>query len=130
MTECVLWEGRLDEHGYGRWKYRGVEHLMHRLTYEAAHGPLTRREHVHHKCETPGCYNLEHLELVSPDRHMKIHKSGTKTNLARLTEERVVYAMARLLTGEKPQSVANSFEVHRETIGQIWRGQTWGYLFE
>lgn len=48
--------------------------LAHRIIYEAAHGPLSRRLHVHHGCVNPICVELAHLMPATPKLHKYLHR--------------------------------------------------------
>lgn len=58
-TGCFLWLRGTNAKGYGRTR-RG---LAHRLVWEEAHGPIPPGLVVMHRCDVPGCVNLDHLRL-------------------------------------------------------------------
>jgi len=60
---CWIWNGRLDEYGYGRVDdLRQVPVRVHRASYERAHGvTLSRDVYLMHSCDKPACINPEHL---------------------------------------------------------------------
>lgn len=74
MSDCILWEGRIDKGGYGR---RGPK-LVHRVEYEKKVGPIPKGLTIDHLCHNADltcnagsaclhrrCYNVEHLEPVT-----------------------------------------------------------------
>lgn len=63
--KCLEWTGRLDSDGYGRLGGR----LVHRSAYEDVHGPIPDGLHIHHRCHNRSCYNVEHLEALTPREH-------------------------------------------------------------
>jgi HNH endonuclease len=69
---CWLYQGKVDE--YARAMGFGVKDVyVHRFVYEVLVEPVPKGWHVHHKCETPGCCNPEHLVAVSPAEHRRLH---------------------------------------------------------
>lgn len=64
---CWLWEGMVDDDGYGRLKFSGRRHLAHRIAYELVSGhPPPPGMLVCHRCDIPGCINPAHLFLGRP----------------------------------------------------------------
>lgn len=62
-TPCDEWQGHRDRKGYGRKNVDGRPDLVHRLTWEAAHGPIPDGMCVMHLCDNPPCRRLDHLRL-------------------------------------------------------------------
>jgi HNH endonuclease len=56
FTECWIWQGSL-RGGYGEC----AEGLVHRVSYELFVGPVPDGLCVLHTCDTPTCYNPDHL---------------------------------------------------------------------
>lgn len=136
-TGCIEWMGMRDEHGYGVLKYHNRKYKVHRWVWEMQNGPIPKGMFICHHCDNPSCANLDHLFLGTPkDNRLdccrkKRHwvPEGKENGRAVLTEEQVVYAMARMLTGESQCSVARDFGVTSTTIRFIWTGHTWANLF-
>ena len=61
--DCLLWNASKDANGYGRVKdlETGKIKRTHRLSYEWNHGPIPEGLYVLHKCDTPSCFNPDHL---------------------------------------------------------------------
>ena len=69
---CWLWTGRLDKDGYAQMRHGGRQPLVHRLSYENAHGVrLTPDQTVDHLCNVRNCVNPEHLEVCSAVENMQ-----------------------------------------------------------
>lgn len=51
----------------------GVLVYVYRSLYQKKHGKIPRRSILHHRCENPRCINIEHLELITQSRHIKLH---------------------------------------------------------
>ena len=97
--DCWLWTGAHLETGYGHMWHPGEKKVRRvpRLAYEAWNGPLPDGRHVMHTCDTPACFNPEHLVLGSRADNMV--DASTKGRLGRptrdkLTEEQVIAVAA------------------------------------
>jgi len=62
-TGCLLWTGYSDKLGYGRVNINKKYGLLHRLSYEKYKGQIPNGLCVLHKCDTPACFNPDHLFL-------------------------------------------------------------------
>jgi hypothetical protein len=63
---CWIWQGRLDECGYGRTTYgRELGQLAHRLSYRLFVSEIPEGSTLDHLCGKPACVNPLHLEAVS-----------------------------------------------------------------
>lgn len=69
VSECWLWEDRVDEDGYGLFAYQGRDRPAHRFAYSFLNCiPLEEvPEVLHHECVTPSCCNA-HSHLQSTNR--------------------------------------------------------------
>jgi hypothetical protein len=75
VTGCWLWQGATDRKGYGQirdwhdgeWKTRRT----HQVSYELFKGPIPLGKMILHGCDTPGCWNPEHLELGDGYQNMR-----------------------------------------------------------
>lgn len=89
-TPCLLWPGALTPAGYGTTHIgeRGarIKVYVHRLTWEAAHGPIPSGLQIMHRCDNPPCYRLDHL------------RAGTQVD-----NLRDMFEKGRASTGKKPK---------------------------
>ena len=76
MEGCVMWLRSHNGLGYGVVRRGGRIHYVHRITYEAAHGPLKPGEQVLHRCDNPPCYNVDHL--FAGDQHVNLRDMTAK----------------------------------------------------
>lgn len=81
---CWLWDGYVDEGGYGRfspqWKISPM--YAHRASYEIHNGPIPSGMNIDHKCRMRCCVNPDHLEAVSQAENIN------RGNLVALRRER------------------------------------------
>lgn len=88
-TGCHLWQGALDDHGYGRINLgrRGEgQEKTHRLAWAWKNGPVPDGLSVLHSCDTPRCCNPDHLflgtqldnmrDMVRKGRHQYVECCG------------------------------------------------------
>lgn len=74
---CWLFNGIADQ--YGRAWFTGRRLLVvHRFVYETLRQPLPDDIALHHRCETPGCCNPDHLIPVTSRQHGVQHRWSTK----------------------------------------------------
>lgn len=62
---CWLWQGFLNQYGYGRAKWRGRNWLVHRLVYELMERPIPAGLTIDHLCRVRNCLNPGHMEPVT-----------------------------------------------------------------
>ena len=121
----------------------GKRMRSHKAAWIRAYGPIPEGMCVCHKCDNPQCINPEHLFLGTHTDNMRDmwakgrarprkFETGAShpRSTAKLTEETAVYAMARLLAGERQKSVAAAFGVDQSCISNLWSGRTWSHCFQ
>lgn len=62
---CWIWEGTKSRAGYGRFNFRGVTRIAHRVGYELFKGIIPPSLTIDHLCRTHPCVNPNHLEAVT-----------------------------------------------------------------
>lgn len=81
-TPCWIWQGYIDQNGYGEAnRAPGRTRIAHRRYYEDHVGPIPEGQRIHHRCEVRACVNPAHLEPVTNQKHGEHH--------AKLTDEQV-----------------------------------------
>jgi hypothetical protein len=60
---CLLWEGAVSRYGYGHIRRNRKDIVLHRHVWEEANGAIPDGLHVLHRCDVPGCVNIDHLRL-------------------------------------------------------------------
>lgn len=81
MTPCILWDGPINDGGYGRVYVNGVRRLAHRVAFERATGISPIGYCVCHRCDVPACVNPDHLFLgTQQDNLQDMRDKGRQRN--------------------------------------------------
>jgi hypothetical protein len=75
-VSCWLWDGRVNEHGYGRFLRGSKQVYAHRHFYEALRGPIPEGLVLDHLCRVPRCVNPAHLEVVTRGENVRRGKAA------------------------------------------------------
>lgn len=73
-TPCWIWQRVPKADGYAIHKGANV----HRTIYREQVGEIPEGMHVHHRCENRLCVNPDHLELMTPADHLRLHSQLRK----------------------------------------------------
>ncbi len=88
-TGCLLWMWSADEHGYGRLRYDAKFTKASRLAWIFVHGPIPDGLWVCHRCDTPLCFNPDHLFLGTPrENNWDARAKGRLINVGRNHREK------------------------------------------
>ena len=77
---CWMWPGNTDRDGYGVIKHEKRMKRAHRLSYEMHVGPIPDGMVIDHRCNTPGCWNPQHLDAVSNQENLQKRRAISKSN--------------------------------------------------
>jgi hypothetical protein len=69
--KCWIWRGQGNNKGYGMKSVRGRLQLTHRLSYQWVNGPIPAGMKVLHRCDTPACFNPNHLFIGTQSDNMR-----------------------------------------------------------
>lgn len=132
---CWEWQGRRDEHGYGRTSLGGrLNRGAHRLAWELERGPVPPDLQVLHHCDNPPCCNPCHLFLgTNHDNAIDRHSKGRSKNLdhgelhpkAKLTSQQVNEMRALGAAGWTQLRLAERFGISRGNVSKIIRGRSY-----
>jgi hypothetical protein len=75
---CWIWQRRIEHHGYARTYFRGRNHYVHRLAYQALVAPIPAGLQIDHLCRVRACCNPEHLEVVTARENI-LRAAGPRT---------------------------------------------------
>ncbi len=79
---CWIWQGYLNDDGYGRLRWKGRLILTHVLAYNLKVGEVPVGLELDHTCRNRACINVEHLEPVT-------HKENMRRGIAKNTKKTV-----------------------------------------
>lgn len=134
-TQCDIWDGAKTPKGYGSIHVAGKTAYLHRYTYEQNHGEIPEGYVVRHKCDTPACYNPDHLELGTyQDNSQDMVNRGRSTRgernkHAKLTAEDVMAIRNTYASGGYLQKeLAAKYGVTLATINDILKRRSWRHV--
>lgn len=64
-SQCWIWKGCRDSHGYGNFRVQGKTVKAHRWCYEQVKGIIPQELDSDHLCRIPPCVNPDHIEPVT-----------------------------------------------------------------
>lgn len=132
-NSCWNWTaGKVD--GYGRIYAGGRLWLAHRLSYFFAHSKCPDSLCVLHSCDNPACVNPKHLSLGTKkdnavDRDIKgraADHSGENHGRHKVSQDDVAAIRHLHATeGLTYREIGRRFNISRQAVGHIIRGETW-----
>ena|SRR5438132_2896018 len=150
---CHVWQGSVDNDGYGRLfirkgtcgPLRGIR--VHRLAWLLANGPIPDRLAVLHHCDNPPCVRIEHLYVGTNSDNMRDRSDrkrgpevflaqrpnpklqGERRPTARLTEQAVRNIRHRYAAGDVSQlALATEYGIGQTTISNVLRRKKWSHI--
>ena len=121
--------------GYGLIQAWGKLRLVHRVAAALWLAfDIESAEHILHQCDTPACFNPEHLFVGSNldnarDRRQKgRYARGAANPAAKLNTEQVATVREALARGDTKAEIGRRFGVSRAAIGAIASGRNWADL--
>lgn len=141
---CWLWSGSLTYEGYGQVRPGDGTRRMarvHRLVWEAMHGPIPAGMSVLHHCDNRACCNADAhlylgthadnmLDVVSRCRNKKPPGAyrGSDNGRAKLTPDDVAALRQARREGVTNIQLAGQYGVAATTISHAITGKSWGHL--
>jgi len=124
---CWIWDGCINNSGYGAVRYEGKTQRVHRVMYELSKGQIPKGMHVLHQCDTRCCVNPDHLFLgTNKDNIEDCISKGRRGCSNKLSTEDVTEIKMFLANGIKQTLLAKMYGVAASSISQIYTGETWG----
>lgn len=140
--ECMLWDRRKNNRGYGTLIVPGMlplgPKLVHRMAYEAIHGELESSELVLHHCDTPLCFRPEHLFIGTHQDNIddmwaknrqQTYTRGPDAFNALLTHEKVRAIRKLYAEGNTTlRKLAEQFGIKNQSIHKVIKRQTYKHV--
>lgn len=130
--KCWIWDGTINQNGYGIHSERGKNILAHRYSYELHFGVSPQEKMVCHHCDNPPCVNPEHLFLGTNTDNMQDAAKKDRISFgdrhwkARLTEQEVKEILRLNQLGSVTKtSLARQFGVSLTHLCAITNGRKW-----
>ena len=80
VGECLLWDGKLDTHGYGVMVIKNKMRRVHRVAFELAKGPIPEGLVIDHLCFNRHCVNPDHLRAVTNQMNTLRRRGANQNN--------------------------------------------------
>lgn len=134
-TGCILFFGTGENRdGYARINISGVRYSIHRFVYILKYGHVNRKTVIRHKCDTPACVNVDHLEAgTQADNVQDMHKrgranlsrKGTENPKAKLNEQQVEEIRKLYKEGMPRKEIQSRYSLSTGYVWKITSGQFW-----
>ena len=134
--ECWEWTAGKYRRGYGSCSAVFGNRYAHRVAWTLTNGEIPVGLCVLHHCDNPPCCNPAHLFIGTQSDNMKDKAGkgratrGESCRHSRLTEIDIKLIRMWLKRGYTQRSIADVFEISRQSIGDINTGRTWKHVRE
>ena len=133
-TGCWVWRLSRNEHGYGQVRWRGQQHLAHRVAYSLAKGHIPSGMFVCHHCDNRPCVNPDHLfagtaadnsaDMESKGRTGRSFGGAIRT--CKLDVPAVHEIRKLLRSGDRTMSsIGKQFGISGQNVSRIRDGYIW-----
>lgn len=117
---CWVWDSHWRGKGYGILSCNNKLYYVHRLSYRLFHGEIPQGMHVCHKCDTPKCFNPDHLFLGTPkDNIMDMVTKGRHVSVVKLTNEQVQMLRSDRESGNSVRVLCETYGISRAHCQRI-----------
>ena len=133
-TECWIYTKCISTTGYGRIQINRKFVFAHRFSYQLHFGDIPDGMFICHHCDNPPCCNPSHLFLGtssdnSNDMAAKFRNDkGEEHWNNKLNQTQVLEIKSLLKNGESVSNIANTYNVHVNTIYDIRNNRIWKWL--
>ena len=133
-TGCHIFNGPVNDNGYGRFQFRGQKIYAHRKSYELAKGEIPVGYVIRHMCHNPLCCNPFHLEIGTQTENCNDtfvanrQAKGTKIPQSKLNETKVLEIRKLYAEGMKQKKLAKMYGIDRSQISRVVNRKDWRWL--
>ncbi len=132
-TDVEWWT---DRWGYGVFRVGGAKKRVHVYAKELASGELAAGRSACHSCDTPSCFNPDHIWWGSQLENMQDcarkgrNAAGAKNarGRAKVTVEQVREIRRRHANGETSAALGREYGLSDVAVGKIVRRQNWEWV--
>ena len=137
---CWNWTANKNNKGYGLFRPGGVapKALAHRLSYEAANGPIPKGGLILHSCDNPACVNPAHLRVGSHKanvadmdqrgRRVSNAPKGAANHNAFATDDQIIAMLREYVAGARANDLADKYGFTRSAVRDPLGGKSWSHL--
>jgi hypothetical protein len=132
---CWLWQGAINNDGYGTIKSSGRAMKAHRAAWVLFRGAIPASTCVMHRCDNPTCVNPAHLTVGThlenmrdmrrkgrgPERPTGVRNPNHRLTLEQVVELRRLYAAG----GWRQVDLAARFGIKQPQVSSIVRRESW-----
>lgn len=136
--ECWLWEGKLNDSGYGIFSIGNRQSRAHRIAWQLHHArQIPDGLLVRHRCDVRACVNPDHLIIGDHSennadairRQRRNSLRGEAAPSAKLTAERVQWARQQWDSGLATKTeLARKLGVSPTTMDAALKRQSWVHV--
>ena len=150
MSDCIIWNGAKAGKGYGVRCINNKMTYVHRIAAEERFGKIPKGMVVAHKCDTPACYNPDHLFICTQKenledmrrkgrsaigdkhrtkKHPELILKGSQIGNSKLKEE-IVKQIREMYIPRKMSltMVAKEFGIAFQTVSKIVNRKSWKHV--
>jgi hypothetical protein len=132
---CWLWQGGVNQQGYGRFTHNGRQHMAHRVAWELLNKrTMSPSLHGAHYCHTPLCCNPLHIHAATAAENIaesvrdKRYAFGSHHRHTRLQEADIVEMFRLYHAGWYQTAIARHFRITPGNLRRILHRQTWKHV--
>ena len=132
LNNCWLWKGARLYNGYGTFSLTHTKQVRaHRFAVEVSSGPIPPGECILHDCDNPPCCNPRHLWTGTDlDNIADRDAKGRQAKGERISTSKLTPPQVREIRRDprEQRDIAADYQVCKSTVGNIKRGDNWGWL--
>lgn len=132
--DCWIWQGKINQHGYGEIMIDRKRRTVHRVSYEFYKQKINKDLLIRHICNNRRCINPDHLlhgDLLANMRDMvKSGRScrGERHHNSKFNNNEINMIRKMHKNGESQTEIAKKFNVSQPCIGYIVRHDSWKHI--